>query len=68
MAAHQQKFVTQSFLDQIDDEDVLTAILQLRRRGNQPELLPTKDRTPVLHRLRERSPIQKARERPLHHG
>lgn len=55
MSANGKKYVTRSFLDQIDDEDVLAAILKLRRRGNQPELLPVKDKTPVLHRLLEQS-------------
>jgi hypothetical protein len=59
-AAASKKMVNQSFLDQIDDEDVLAAILKLRRRGTkqpEPELLSEKDKDPVdpvLHRLQRR--------------
>jgi hypothetical protein len=65
MSAINKKFATQSFLDQVDDEDVLAAILKLRRHGKQPELLPAKDKTPVLHRLLDHSVKLVDEQRPL---
>jgi hypothetical protein len=65
MSANEKKFVTQSFLDQIEDEDVLAAILKLRHHGKQPEFLPVKDKTPVLHRLLDHWVKLTDEQRPL---
>jgi hypothetical protein len=64
MSASEKKFAAKSFLDQIDDEDVLAAILKLRRHGKS-ELLPVKDETPVLHRLLDHSVKLVDEQRPL---